>query len=86
MRVIPAFNEVEDRTAGLGLGLEAATVEQFTFEGGKETLAHGVIEAIADRAHRGAHAGVAATLAEGERSILGEFKRSSQRLRQGELR
>ncbi len=57
---------------------EAAAVEQFTFERGEETLAHRVIEAIADRAHRGPHAGLAAALAEGERSVLGRFKRSSQ--------
>jgi hypothetical protein len=62
------------------LGFETATVEQFTFERGKETLAHGIIEAIADRAHRRSYAGFAAALAEGDRSVLGEFKRSSQHL------
>src|SRR5216683_3299760 len=80
MGVVPAFDELEDRHAGLALGFEAAAVEQFTFERGEETLAHRVIEAIADRAHRGSHAGLAAALAEGERSVLGEFKRSSQHL------
>ncbi len=78
MGVVPAFDELEDCHAGLGLGFEAAAVEQFTFERGEETLAHRVIEAIADRAHRGSHAGLAAALAEGERSVLGRFKRSSQ--------
>jgi hypothetical protein len=48
MRVIPPLNEVEDCHAGLGLGLEAAAVEQFAFEGGEETFAHGVVEAVAD--------------------------------------
>ena len=70
MGIVPAFDEFEDRHARLDLSFEAAAVEQFAFEGGKETLAHGVIEAIADRAHRGSHAGLAAALAEGDRSVL----------------
>ena len=45
MRVVPAFDELEDRHAGFDLGFEAAAVEQFAFEGGKEALAHGVVEA-----------------------------------------
>jgi len=54
----------------LDLGLEASPVEQLAFERGKETLAHGVVEAIADRAHRGSHPGLRAALAEGERGVL----------------
>src|ERR1700674_3948448 len=80
MGIVPAFDKVEDCHARFDLSFETAAVEQFTFERGKETLAHRVIEAIADRAHRGPHAGLAAALAEGERSVLGEFKRSSQHL------
>ena len=80
MGIVPAFDELEDCHAGLDLGFEAAAVEQFAFERGKEALAHRVIEAIADGAHRGSHAGLAAALAEGDRSVLGEFKRSSQHL------
>src|SRR5216683_6932836 len=75
MGIVPAFDELEDGHAGLGLGFEAAAVEQFTFEGGEETLAHRVIEAIADRAHRGSHAGLAAALAAGERSVLAALVR-----------
>ena len=75
MGVAPAFDELEDCHAGLALGFEAAAVEQFTFERGEETLAHRVIEAIADRAHRGPHAGLAAALAEGERSVLATLVR-----------
>jgi hypothetical protein len=48
MRVIPSFNKLEDCHARFGLGFEAAAVEQFAFEGGKEAFAHRVIEAIAD--------------------------------------
>lgn len=54
--IVPAFDELEDCHAGLALGFEAAAVEQFAFERSKEALAHRVIEATADRAHRGLHA------------------------------
>src|SRR5260370_39084196 len=70
MGVVRALDELEDCHACLALGFETATVEQFTFERGEETLAHGVIEAIANRAHRGPHVGLAAALAEGDRSVL----------------
>ena len=75
MGAVPAFDELEDRHAGLALGFEAAAVEPFTFERGKEALAHRVIEAIADPAHRGPHTGLAAALAEGERSVLAPLVR-----------
>jgi len=65
MRVVPTFDEIEHRHAGLDLGLEALAVEQLAFEGGEEALAHGVIEAITHRAHRLSHAGLRATFAEG---------------------
>ena len=48
MGVVPAFDEVKHRHACLGLGFEGGAVEQFAFERGEKTLAHGVIEAIAD--------------------------------------
>src|SRR6202162_1393879 len=70
MGMVPAFDKVEDCHARFDLSFEAAAVEQFTFERGEETLAHRVIEAIADRAHRGPHAGLAAALAEGARNVL----------------
>jgi hypothetical protein len=70
MRVIPPLYELEDCHTRFALGFEAAAVEQFAFERGKEALAHDVIEAIANRAHRGSYAGLAAALAEGDRSVL----------------
>src|SRR6202171_1532668 len=70
MGIIPPFNEVEDCHAGLSLGLEAAAVEEFAFEGGKKTFAHGVVETVAHRAHRGAPACRLAAFAEGERGVL----------------
>src|ERR1700726_5054892 len=75
MGVVPPLDEFEDGHARFYLGFEAAAVEQFPFERGEETLAHRVIEAIADRAHRGPHAGLAAALAEGERSVLATLVR-----------
>src|SRR5712692_8006751 len=75
MRIVPTLDEFEDCHARFYLGFEAAAVEQFTFERGEETLAHRVIEAIADGARRGSHAGLAATLAEGERSVLATLVR-----------
>ena len=78
MRIVEAFDEVEDRHARLDLGLEVAAVEQLAFQRGEEALAHGVVETVSHRAHRRPHSGLAATLAEGERSILTGFKRSSQ--------
>src|ERR1700688_522659 len=70
MGIVPAFDKVEDCHARFDLSFEAAAVEQFAFERGEKTLAHRVIEAIADRAHRGPHAGLLTTFTEGERSIL----------------
>ena len=83
MEVVPPFNEIEHRHPRLDLGLESAAVEQLAFEGGEDAFAHGVVETVAHRTHRRAHAGLLATLAEGERGILGGFKRSSQYLDRG---
>src|SRR5712671_2913909 len=80
MRIVPTLDEFEDGHARFYLGFEAAAVEQFTFESGEETLAHRVIEAIADRAHRGPHTGLAAALAEGDRSVLATLVRMMNHL------
>jgi hypothetical protein len=65
MRVIPTFDEFEDRHARLDLSLEMTAFEQLAFEGGEETLAHGVVETVTHGTHRRAHAGLTAALAEG---------------------
>src|SRR5450759_5311215 len=78
MRVIPPFNEVEDRHAGLDLGLETTPVKQLAFERGEKALAHGVVETISDGTHGRSHPGLVAALAKRERGVLGGFKRSSQ--------
>src|SRR5713101_8323565 len=59
VRIVPTLDEFEDGHARFYLGFEAAAVEQFAFERGKEALAHRVIEAIA----------------EGERSVLATLVR-----------
>src|SRR5271167_2095714 len=70
MGVVPALDEIEDRHAGLDLGLELAAVKQLALEGGEEALAHGVVETVTHRAHRGSHTGLLAAFAEGERGVL----------------
>ena len=42
-RVIPALDEAEDGHPGLGLGAEAAAVEQLALERGEEALAQRII-------------------------------------------
>src|SRR5438477_2799042 len=70
MRVVPALDELEYRHPRLDLGLEAAAREQLAFQGREEAFAHRIVEAIADRAHRGAHPGFAAACAELDRGVL----------------
>jgi len=49
MRVVPPFDEAEDRGFGLVMGPERTAIGQLTFEGGEEAFAQSVIEAVADR-------------------------------------
>ena len=78
VRVVPALDEVEDGHAGLGLGREAAAIEQLTLERGEEALAEGVVVGVAHVAHGGPDAGFAAAEAKGDRGVLREFNWSSQ--------
>ena len=52
VRVIPPFDVLEDRHAGLGLRRERALVDELAFEGGEEALGHRVVGAVANRTHR----------------------------------
>ena len=54
--VVPAFDELEDGHARLGLGPERPAVEQLAFEGGEEALHRCVIPAVAGTAHRAGYA------------------------------
>src|SRR5579863_4729609 len=70
MRVVPPLYEFEDCHTCFALGFETAAVEQLAFERGEKALAHRVVEAIADRAHRGSYARLLTALAEGQGGIL----------------
>ena len=78
MRMVPAFEPLEDRQPRLSLTAEAASVEDLPFERGEEALSHGVIVGIARGPHRRHHAGGVAAFAEGVASVLLGFKVSSQ--------
>src|SRR5690349_7604671 len=69
-RVIPTFDEIEYRHACLDLGLEAAALEQLAFERGEKALAHGIVETVSHRTHRGPHPGLLAAPSEGQRGVL----------------
>ena len=70
MGVIPPFDVLEDGPARFGLGREPVAVEEFAFERGEEALGHRVVMAVADRAHRGDDAALAAALRERVRRVL----------------
>jgi hypothetical protein len=78
MGVIPALDELEHRHARVGLGVETAAVEQLAFKRSEKALAHRIVEAISDRTHRRPHPRLPAAHPEGDRRVLGGFKRSSQ--------
>jgi hypothetical protein len=71
MRVAPSFNEFKDCHARLDLRFEVAPIKQFAFEGGEEALAHGFVEAIADRTHRRPYARRLTAFAKGQRGERG---------------
>lgn len=50
MRVIPTFDEFENRLPSLGMIPQGAALNELTFECGEKALLHGVIIAVADRA------------------------------------
>ena len=52
-RVVPAFDEVEDGEAGVGLSWEPLSIEQLALERCEEALAERVVVGVADTAHRG---------------------------------
>ncbi len=49
MRVVPAFQPLKDRHLRFGLTAEVASIEQFSFQRGKEALRHGVVCALQRR-------------------------------------
>src|SRR6201986_1922070 len=63
-RVVEALEELEHRDPRLGLSLEPTSVEKLAFQRGEEALAHRIVVGVANRAHRRAHPGLAAAVAE----------------------
>ena len=61
---------LEDGHPCFGMRPEPPALEQLAFEGREEAFAHRIVVAIPDRSGGGAHAGVPASLAEGERGVL----------------
>ncbi len=63
------FDAAEDRHPSLAVRAEAVPVKQLAFPRREVALAHGVVVGIADRAGRGADAGVLAAAAESQRGM-----------------
>ena len=70
MRIVPAFDELKNGRARFSRGAEAGAVQQFAFEGGKETFTQGIVKAITDRAHGRADASFAAAATKGKGGVL----------------
>src|SRR4030095_6036338 len=74
-RVIPALDEVEHRHAGLRRRPKRHAIEQLALERREETLAQGIVIAIADRSHRGPDARLATPAAKLDRRVLAALVR-----------
>ena len=70
MRIVPTFDESKDGMACLGWVMEGIAIQQFTFQGGEETLTKCIVVAVANRAHRRTNPGISATLTECNGGVL----------------
>ena len=70
MDVVEPLDVVEQGKSGRVARRERVSSEQFSFEGGKETLRHRIVEAIPPTAHRGRHPCLAQPSPEGEAGVL----------------
>src|SRR5437870_10324731 len=84
--IVPAFDEVEDREARVGLRAEVLPIEQLALEGREEALAQRVVVRVADRTHGRPDAGLATPLAEGHRGALAALIRVMPDVRRPTLR
>ncbi len=75
MGIVPALDEVEDRHAGLGLGVKRLLIEQLALERGKEALTHRVVVAVGHGAHGRSNPGLLAAQPEGDRRVLAALVR-----------
>jgi len=69
-RVVRAFDELEDRGAGVARRAERHPIEEFALQRREEALAHRSVVAIADRAHRRPDVRVATAAPEFDRRVL----------------
>ena len=69
--VVPTLDELEDGHTGLGLGAPHTSVDEPTLQRREETFGQCAIVAIAHRTHRGMHPHLLASLAKGNRGVLG---------------
>lgn len=69
-RVVEAFDELDDRLAGLVVSLERRAADQLALECGEEALTHGVVVAVADGSHRRPDSRFPASPAELDRGVL----------------
>ena len=68
--VVEDLDVVEHRGPGLGRARPGRAVDELGLEGGEEALGHGVVVAVADRAHGRRDAGLAQPPPEGEARVL----------------
>ena len=70
MGVVPTFDKTEEGDASLGMRAEGIAINEFTFQGGKETFAQGIVKAIAHRAPRRSYSSYFTALAKGDGGVL----------------
>src|SRR5215213_1328452 len=70
VRVVKPFAVIEERESGGAPRREAVTSKQLAFEGGKEALGRGVVEAIATAPHRADEPSFAQSPSEGKARVL----------------
>src|SRR5947207_8074300 len=68
--IIPALDPTEDRPARFVSRLEVISIQHLAFKGCEDAFGHGVVEAVADAAHRGSYTELCAARAEGDHRVL----------------
>ena len=70
VRVVPRFDELEDRHTGGRWVREADPIEQLALQGREKGLAHRVVVTVPHRVHGGTNAGRLTALPKGDRGVL----------------
>ena len=68
--IVPPFDVFEKGSFCVVERAEAVAVQQLAFDGCEETLAQGVVKAVADGSHGGTDTGLLAAQAKGQRRLL----------------